>query len=104
MEKGLRIAEVAVANGAVVLRLNNGSVFAEPLDDIDPLQGASPKQVQQCEVFAGGVGIAWPKLDVHLSLKGFLNNMVRNELIRRFSMETKAVGTLRRGRRKGVAA
>ncbi|MBK9273535.1 MAG: DUF2442 domain-containing protein [Flavobacteriales bacterium] len=89
MEKGLRITEVAVANRAVVLRLNNGSVFAEPLDGIHALGDATPKQLQQCEVFAGGVGITWPKLDVHLSLKGFLTNMVRNEIIRRLTVEPK---------------
>ena len=101
MEKGLRITEVAVANRAVVLRLNNGSVFAEPLDGITALSDATPKQLQQCEVFAGGVGIAWPKLDVHLSLKGFLTNMVRNELIRRLTVEPKpgvrGSGKVRRG-------
>ncbi|HMQ76953.1 MAG TPA: DUF2442 domain-containing protein [Flavobacteriales bacterium] len=98
----MRIAEVAVANGAVVLRLNNGSVFAEPLDGIVALKGASQKQVKNCEVFAGGVGIAWPKLDVHLSLKGFLSNMVRNELIRRFSMEPEPGAVSKRTGRKGV--
>ena len=87
LEKGLRISEVAVVNGAVVLRLNNGSVFAESLSGIAALKDAPSKQRQQCEVFANGVGIVWPKLDVHLSLKGFLSNMVRNELIRRFTME-----------------
>jgi len=104
MEKGLRIAEVAVANGAVVLRLNNGSVFAEPLDGISALQGASMKQVQQCEVFAGGVGIAWPKLDVHPSLMTILRTMVRNELIRRFSLEPEPGAVSKRTGRKGVPA
>jgi hypothetical protein len=104
LEKGLRISDVAVANEAVVLRLNNGSVYAEPLSGIAALKDAPSKQLQQCTVFANGVGIVWPKLDVHLSLKGFLSNMVRNELIRRLTMEPAPRSARVRRSRKRVEA
>jgi hypothetical protein len=105
-EKGLRISEVdVVANGtALVVRLNNGSVFAESVAVLPSLARAAPKELKQCEVFAGGVGIAWPRLDVHLSLKGFLTNMVRNELIRRFTMEPAAPATGTKRRKSRVSA
>lgn len=84
-EEGLRVAKVDVLpdGSAVVLTLNNGVVFAARKESIASLSDATVKELKACVVFANGTGIAWPKLDVHLSLKGFLNSMVRDEVIRR---------------------
>lgn len=42
------------------------------------LKNASENELKQYELIAGGKGIHWPLLDEDLSLKGFLQQEIRN--------------------------
>ena len=87
IEEGLRIKGIQpVSDGsALVLTLTNGSTLFAPLDDVPQLAKATTKQRLGYEVIANGTAIGWDKLDVHLSLKGFLTSVVRSEVIRRLT-------------------
>lgn len=87
IEEGLRIKGIQpVADGsALVLTLTNGATVFAPLDDVPQLAKATLKQRLGYAVVANGTAIGWDKLDVHLSLKGFLTSVVRSEVIRRLS-------------------
>jgi len=87
IEDGLRIKGIQpVSDGsALVLTLTNGSTLFAPLDDVPQLAKATTKQRLGYAVIANGTGIGWDKLDVHLSLKGFLTSVVRSEVIRRLT-------------------
>ena len=85
IEDGLRIKGIQpVSDGsALVLTLTNVSALFAPLDDVPQLAKATTKQWLGYAVIANGTAIGWEKLNVHLSLKGFLTSVVRSEVIRR---------------------
>ena len=87
IEEGLRIKGIQpVSDGsALVLTLTTGSTLFAPLDGVPQLAKATTKQRLGFAVIANGTAIGWDKLDVHLSLKGFLTSVVRSEVIRRLT-------------------
>jgi len=87
IEERLRIKAIQpVPDGsALVLTLTNGSTLFARLDDVPQLAKATTKQRLGFSVIANGTAIGWEKLDVHLSLKGFLTSVVRSEVIRRLT-------------------
>lgn len=90
IEEGLRIKGIQpVPDGsALVLKLTNGATVFAPLDDVPQLAKASKKDRLAYKLIASGTAIGWEKLDVHLSLKGFLTSVVRSEVIRRLTEPT----------------
>jgi Protein of unknown function (DUF2442) len=67
---GYEIVDAKVTNLAVEVWLSDGRVIVTPLSWYPTLQSATPKQRKAFE--NSGVGLAWWKLDLHLSVEGML--------------------------------
>ena len=65
----------------LLITLNTGSVLQEKLSKYPRLKNATAEMLQQYELIGKGTGISWPLLDEDLSLKGFLRNIVRNQVL-----------------------
>jgi|SRR5882724_5402406 len=57
--------------------LNTKVVLTQFLSSYSSLKMADKSQLQQYELIGQGSGIHWPLLDEDLSLKGFLQNVLR---------------------------
>lgn len=65
----------------LLVLLNTGGVLKEPLSAYPLLKEASRDQLQHYELIGQGVGVHWPDLDEDLSLKGFLREAIRKQVI-----------------------
>jgi hypothetical protein len=50
----------------LIVGLNNGRRLALPVEELQGLEGATHKQLQNYELIGGGTGITWPDLDSDL--------------------------------------
>lgn len=57
--------------------MTNDLTFVIPTRLYVGLKKASPKQLKKFKLIGSGTGIHWPDLDENLSLKGFLNEILR---------------------------
>jgi len=57
--------------------LNTKVVLTQNLSSYTSLKKADKSQLLQYELIGGGTGVHWPLLDEDLSLKGFLQNVLR---------------------------
>jgi hypothetical protein len=82
-EQGVRITAVHAIKEAnlLLVMLNNGRLEF-PLDGFKRLAKASQAQLNKYELLPDGVGVHWPGLDEHLSLRGFLLTTMRDMLHR----------------------
>jgi hypothetical protein len=62
----------------MLIILNTKAVLHQRLSFYPPLFSAKKEALLQYELIANGTGIHWPLLDEDLSLKGFLENELRN--------------------------
>jgi hypothetical protein len=60
------------ATGRVRLDLANGCVFEFPAELAQGLAGAAPDDLAQLEVYPGGEGLRWERLDADLSVPGLI--------------------------------
>jgi hypothetical protein len=67
----------------LLILLNTGGVLQEPLSKYPRLQNATYTALKNYELIGKGTGIHWPELDEDLSLKGFLADAIKNQIIRR---------------------
>ena len=83
-EEGLRIQAVDIHRemDIMLIILNTKAILKQRLSAYPKLKAASEQQLQQYELIANGTGIHWPLLDEDLSLKGFLQDEIRN-MVRR---------------------
>ena len=65
----------------LLIVLNTGSVLQEKLSKYPRLHHASNEALLNYELLGKGTGIHWPDLDEDLSLKGFLRDAVRNQVL-----------------------
>lgn len=65
----------------LLVLLNTGGVLKESLSAYPLLKEASRDQLQHYELIGQGVGVHWPDLDEDLSLKGFLREAIRKQVI-----------------------
>ncbi len=56
----------------VVVELNKGTTLTVPVDLLQGLQAASPRDLAQVEIVGPGVAIEWPNLDQQFSIMGLL--------------------------------
>jgi hypothetical protein len=79
-EEGLSIASVDIHKdlGLMLIILNTKAVLQQKISSYKHLSTATEEQLKQFELVANGLGIHWPLLDEDLSLKGFLQQEVRN--------------------------
>lgn len=82
-EQGVRITAVHAIKDAnlLLVMLNNGRLEF-PLDGFKRLAKASQVQLNKYELLPDGIGVHWPGLDEHLSLRGFLLTTMREMLHR----------------------
>ena len=80
-EQGVRINSVHAIKEANLLLvfLNHGRIEL-PLNSFKRLAKATPSQLQKYELLPDGIGVEWPALDEHLSLRGFLLATMRDML------------------------
>jgi hypothetical protein len=70
--KLVRAVECQVGWDFVDLRLSDGRVLRVPFAVDLRIGDASPADRQECEIVAGGLGLAWPTLGVALPLRRLL--------------------------------
>lgn len=89
-ENGLRIADVYINKklNMLLLILNNGNVLKLELAYYTILKKASQKNLDNWKLISQGIGIEWPELDEHLSLKGFLESYLNQS----FAKQREVVG------------
>lgn len=82
-EEGIRIKEIDVHADLDMLLviLNTGSVLQEKLSDHPRLRSANPESLKKYRLIGKGTGVHWEDLDEDLSLKGFLKDAVRKQVI-----------------------
>ena len=82
-EEGVRIKEidVHVDMDILLIILNTGSVLQEKISKYPRLRDASESALKEYQLIGKGVGIHWPALDEDLSLKGFLRDTLKNQVI-----------------------
>ena len=69
---GERVREVRFSEDSILVDLEDGRMITAPLAWYPRLLAASPKQLENWEISAGGFGIHWPDLDEDLSTRGLL--------------------------------
>lgn len=65
--------------GRVRIDLTNGCAFEFPALLAQGLEGAAPDDLAQVEVYPGGEGLRWDRLDVDLSVPGLLAGVFGGE-------------------------
>lgn len=65
----------------MLIILNTKAVLHQKLSSHPRLFSADKNILLQYELMAGGTGVHWPQLDEDLSLKGFLQDELRNVVI-----------------------
>ncbi len=81
--EGIRIQAVDAHKDLDLLLviLNTGSVLKEKLSDHSALSAATDAQLLNYRLTGSGTGVHWPDLDEDLSLKGFLRDALKNQII-----------------------
>lgn len=79
-KEGLRIQTIDVHKemDLMLVILNTKAILKQRLSAYPTLKAANEQQLQQYKLIADGTGIHWPLLDEDLSLKGFLQDEIRN--------------------------
>jgi hypothetical protein len=77
--ENLRISSLSFdkSSNCMLVYLNNDSTLIINIQSYPRLESASPDQLHNYSLIANGIGIYWPDVDVDLSLKGFLRDMLR---------------------------
>ena len=65
----------------LLIILNTGSVLQEKISKYPRLRNASLTTLKTYELIGKGTGIHWPELDEDLSLKGFLRDTLKNQVV-----------------------
>jgi hypothetical protein len=79
-EEGLSIVSVDIHKDLdlMLVILNTKAILRQKISSYKSLSKASSTDLERFELIAGGKGIHWPTLDEDLSLKGFLQQEIRN--------------------------
>ena len=79
-QEGLRIQAIDIHQemDLLLVILNTKAILRQKLSAYPKLQAATNEEIHRYEFVANGTGIYWPELDEDLSLKGFLQDELRN--------------------------
>ena len=82
-DEGIRIREIDVHPDIdlLLIILNTGSVLQEKLSSYPQLEKADINSLKKYRLIGKGTGIHWEDLDEDLSLKGFLRDSVRKQVL-----------------------
>lgn len=75
---GIKSIDFHPALDLMLIVLNTITVLRQRLSTYTRLQQASLQELRNYELIGNGVGVHWPALDEDLSLKGFLQQELRN--------------------------
>ena len=80
--EGLKIIslEINTENGKLLIHLNNHLTFVTPTKNYIGLRNATFKQLKNYRLIGNGIGIHWKELDEDLSLKGFLQEFLKQKI------------------------
>ena len=67
-----RAVSVGVAEGELIVELEDGRSVHVPLEWFPRLRDAAPEDLAEWRLVGRGVGIHWPKLDEDISVRGLL--------------------------------
>ena len=67
-----RATSVGIADGELVVELEDGRSVHVPLEWFPKLRDASPDDLAEWRLIGRGIGIHWPKLDEDISVRGLL--------------------------------
>lgn len=78
-EENLRIEAIDIHADLdiMIIILNTKAILHQNISSYQKLKKASKSSLEEYELIAGGIGIHWPQLDEDLSLKGFLQEVLR---------------------------
>lgn len=81
--QGLSIVDIHMSKelDMLLVVLNTREVLKLRLSASKALAKASEKQLADWQLIGSGYGVHWPRLDEHLSLKGFLRDAMMGEFI-----------------------
>ena len=68
----IRIADVAVTDEDLTIRLMDGRTLTVPIAWFPRLLAGTPAQRRKVEIAGAGYGLHWPELDEDLSAEGML--------------------------------
>jgi hypothetical protein len=79
-QESLRIQAINIHQelDLMVVVLNTKAILRQKISAYPKLQGATQQQLLHYEFIGNGTGIHWPEIDEDLSLKGFLQDELRN--------------------------
>jgi len=82
-DENIRIKAIDVHTdmNLLVVILNTGSVLKEKLSSYFNIDNLKTDQLLNYTLIGNGTGIHWPELDEDLSLKGFLRDTLKNQLL-----------------------
>lgn len=82
-DEGIRIKEIDVHPDMdmLLIILNTGKVLQGQLSKYPRLQNASKADLENYVLIGMGTGIHWPAFDEDLSLKGFLRDIIKNQVL-----------------------
>lgn len=80
--EGLKITSLDISPKLdnMILHLTNNLAFIVPITSYKGLRNASIERLMNFKLIGSGTGIHWPDLDEDLSLKGFLNEFLRQKI------------------------
>ena len=78
-KEGLKIRSIEFDSNhtKMLVHLTNEATLIVPVSNYKNLIGGSFDQLENFKLIGSGTGIHWPELDEDLSLKGFLNELLR---------------------------
>ena len=79
-EEGLRIEAINFHKelDMMLIVLNTKAILRQKISSYPRLQNAGEKELNEYELIAEGTGIHWSSIDEDLSLRGFLQDELRN--------------------------
>ncbi len=75
---GIQAIDVHLDQDLLIILLNTGGILRETISKYPRLKAASEPQLKNYRLIGKGTGVHWPDVDEDLSLKGFLNNGLKN--------------------------
>ena len=76
-DEGLKIESLEFRSDDFFVKLNTGARLHFPLSFFNKLITADHKSLVNYEIIAAGTGVHWPDLDEDLSLKGFMQEALK---------------------------
>jgi len=83
-EKGLRITQLEAVKkqDSLIVFLNNNNNISVRLSSFPRLKKATQQQLNEWKLISKGIGVEWTSIDEDLSLKGLIEQLIRENTLR----------------------